>query len=675
MIWAGAALAAAMPASAANVAVPADWNRAIVEVADVDSLSLSPDGKAMLFRTSRASIAQNRVLLEWHLLNTATGETRTIGSGGDAIFDDPGLLRAEAPLWLADGSGAALRQRSEGATGIWLYRRASNRLSPVVTRAADVEYLRLAPDGMSLLYDVGPSRADIRAAEEAERDRGIRVSQKVDLAQNLFRGGSVEGRMASQRLSGYWYMRDGLLASAPRQTRRWDSRTGSDVADGTPRTPAPFVPPSLTAAASLVSPGKGNAEAQWDGFAGKLQWRPATGRPVRCVAELCRTRRVSSLAWIVEGRDLLATFTDRHHRQTLARWDVRQNRLHILATGDGLLSGSRKGSLACQVNRQAAYCVRAGAANPPELVRVDLANGAVSKVFDPNGALQQRYRPRVEPIALALADGRPVAGVLLGPSGEPGKSAPLFVNYYRCEGFLRGGEGDEWPIAALIDAGFLIACLNGAPFKGKQDALATYEDGLTAVRLLINRLAAEGRIDRKRVAMGGFSFGSEVAMRTATNSNLLAALSIASGQTEPTDYWYGAILGDAHDKVTRDVWGLGRPEETPERWRVVSPAFNVASIRAPVLFQLPEQEARRIPELFVRLRASGTPVDFYAYPDEAHIKVEPRHRAAVFDRNFDWFAYWLLDRRDPDPAKAEQYRAWDDMRVLRSPGTEAAPAG
>ncbi|QNM83347.1 Atxe2 family lasso peptide isopeptidase [Sphingomonas sabuli] len=675
MFWAGAMLAAASSASMASVAAPADWNRAIVEVADVDSLSLSPDGRALLFRTSRASIEQNRVLLEWHLLDTGSGETRTIGSGGDAIFDDPGLLRAEAPLWLADGSGAALRQRSDGATGIWLYRRASNGLAPAIVGAADVENLRLAPDGVSLLYEVGPSRADIRAAEEAERDQGIRVTQKVDLAQNLFRGGSVEGRMASQRLSGYWYMRSGLLVSAPRQTRRWDSATGKDSAEGLPRDPAPFTPPSLTAVASLASPGKGIADAQWDGFSGKLGWQPAHGRSIRCAAELCRTRRVSSLAWIVEGREILATFTDRHHRQTLARWNVRQNQLRILAASDGLLSGSRKGSLACQVNRRAAYCVRAGAANPPELVRVDLGDGRVSTMFDPNATLRQRYRPQVEPVALTLADGRSIAGVLLGPTGEPGQPAPLFVNYYRCEGFLRGGEGDEWPIAALIDAGFLVACLNSAPFKGKQDALATYEDGVSVVRTLIDRLAAAGRIDRKRVAMGGFSFGSEVAMRTATNSDLLAALSIASGQTEPADYWYGAILGDAHDKVTRDVWGLGRPEETPERWREVSPALNVAAIRVPVLFQLPEQEARRMPELFVRLRASGTPVDFYAFPDEAHIKVEPRHRSAVFDRNFDWFAYWLLDRRDPDPAKQDRYQAWDEMRVRRSTRAEAAPGG
>lgn len=673
MIWVGAALAAAMPASAAGAA-PIDWNRAIVEVADLDSLSLSPDGRVLLFRTSRPSIEQNRVLLEWHLLDTASGEARPIGSGGEAIFDDPGLLRAEAPLWLADGSGAVLRQHSGGATRIWIYRRASNHLAPVVTGAADVENLRLAQDGLSVLYDVGPTRAEIAAAEEAERNQGIRVTQKVDLAQSLFRGGSVEGRKASQRLSGYWYMRSGLLASTPRQTRQWDSRTGKVFAVGAPQTPAAFTPPSLTAVASLRSPTEGTVDAQWDGFGGRLEWRPANGRPVQCVAEFCRTKRVSSLAWIVEGRDLLATFTDRHHRQTLARWDVRQNRLSILARSEGLISGSRKGSLACQVSPPAAYCVRAGAARPPELVRIDLENGAISTMFDPNTALRQRYRPWVEPIALDLADGRPVAGFLLGRVGQPDQPAPLFVNYYRCEGFLRGGEGDEWPIAALIEAGFMVACLNSVPFKGKQDALATYQDGLTAVRTLIDRLSAAKRIDRKRVAMGGFSFGSEVAMWTATNSDLLAALSIASGQTEPTDFWYGAILGEAHDKVTRDVWGLGKPEETPGRWREVSPALKATAIRAPTLFQLPEQEARRIPELFVRLRASGTPVDFYAFPDEAHIKVEPRHRSAVFERNFDWFAYWLLDQRDPDPAKQDQYRAWDEMRERQSARAEASPS-
>jgi hypothetical protein len=43
--------------------------------------------------------------------------------------------------------------------------------------------------------------------------------------------------------------------------------------------------------------------------------------------------------------------------------------------------------------------------------------------------------------------------------------------------------------------------------------------------------------------------------------------------------------------------------------------------------------------------------------------IQPRHRLAVFERNLDWFRYWLQGARDPDPAKADQYARWDRMRV------------
>ena len=83
--------------------------------------------------------------------------------------------------------------------------------------------------------------------------------------------------------------------------------------------------------------------------------------------------------------------------------------------------------------------------------------------------------------------------------------------------------------------------------------------------------------------------------------------------------------------------------------------FNVADY-------MPEKEARRVPELYARLAAQGTPTELYAFPDEAHIKVQPRHRMAAYERNLDWFRFWLQDYRDPDAKKADQYGRWDILR-------------
>ena len=77
---------------------------------------------------------------------------------------------------------------------------------------------------------------------------------------------------------------------------------------------------------------------------------------------------------------------------------------------------------------------------------------------------------------------------------------------------------------------------------------------------------------------------------------------------------------------------------------------------------MPEKEARRVPELYARLAAQGTPTELYAFPDEAHIKVQPRHRMAAYVRNLDWFRFWLQGIEDQDDAKDGQYARWDAMR-------------
>ena len=33
--------------------------------------------------------------------------------------------------------------------------------------------------------------------------------------------------------------------------------------------------------------------------------------------------------------------------------------------------------------------------------------------------------------------------------------------------------------------------------------------------------------------------------------------------------------------------------------------------------------------------------------------------------NVDWFCFWIKGEEDPDPAKAEQYKRWRELRSLR----------
>jgi hypothetical protein len=52
----------------------------------------------------------------------------------------------------------------------------------------------------------------------------------------------------------------------------------------------------------------------------------------------------------------------------------------------------------------------------------------------------------------------------------------------------------------------------------------------------------------------------------------------------------------------------------------------------------------------------------YVFPYEAHNKFQPRHKLAVYERNVDWFRFWLQGYEDPNPKKTGQYRIWREMK-------------
>jgi hypothetical protein len=582
------------------------------------------------------------------------------------MLGDSGFA-AEPPVWSPDSRHIYHRALVDGAIGIWETAMDGSGSRPVVLGDADVESLHASEDGSALIYVTGPTRGEIVRAEQREYDEGILVDASVDLAQNLYRGGFVLGRLASQRLVGRWYQRDGLLWRAPRTRHRLDL-PGLDPA-GAEALPPPGIVPLMVDEASgglEARSASGNvARAAMSGGQAMLEVRRSGGGKLLCAAPACRSGRVVALAWRPGQDALLFTTEDRHFRQSLHVWRPGTGHVARLVEGEGQLSGGRSGSLPCALAVHAAVCGAGAAASPPRLERIDFESGARQVLHDPNQAIRARTAPRVEHVSWHLADGRLATGTLLTSPGRQPERAPLFVTYYRCPGYLRGGVGDEFPLAPLAGAGFVVACLNMVPFETWGDGVDRYRAAQVSVEGLVALLDRRGWIDRARIGMGGFSAGSEATMWIAVHTGLLAAAALASPQYEPAAYWLGAIRGRDNPRVMREFLQVGAPDEDPERWRLIAPALNVAHINAPLLMQFPEQEARSAVELYARLSNSTTPVEMYAFPHEGHMKIQPRHRLAVYRRNLDWFRFWLQDHVDPDPARAGQYRRWDALRRRR----------
>jgi hypothetical protein len=224
----------------------------------------------------------------------------------------------------------------------------------------------------------------------------------------------------------------------------------------------------------------------------------------------------------------------------------------------------------------------------------------------------------------------------------------------------------------LADNGISALCINSSPYR--LDAVERYDLGLSAVRSVVALLASEGKIDPDRVGMGGLSFGTEVTLWTAVNSDLLAAASVSSPIMSSDYYLFGSLKGKLFFDGLEKYWQLGTLEATPERWNLFSLKPNLDSVRAPILMQMPEQEYIMALDYAIPLILDQR-ADLYVFPNEPHQKFQPKHKLAAYERNLDWFRFWLQDYEDPDPTKARQYSHWREMRETSSDGAEADSPG
>jgi dienelactone hydrolase len=636
----------------------------LVQVADISGLAASPDGQLVAFRTDRPSIDRNSYDLAWHILDFATGRIVEVAGGGEPIIEDPGRLVAEAPVWSEDSRWIYYRALRGNEVQVWRAAADGSSTQIVTAEDGDVLSLDLMADRKGLLYRVGPPRDAIARAETAEYDAGILVDAHVELGQNLFRGAIINGRRATERLTGRWFSRGGILWDRPVRVRRlhFSSVSPSEEAAGEPakEPPAMGSPPPDLSARSL----RGDvATARWTGTESEVAVTRSTrpDRTVPCSAAQCHKQRVRWISWRPGADQLLFATSDPGHAQTLRLWDLGSGRVRALAPGRGLLSGGRDAEAPCAVGRRIAACVAAAPGDPPRLMLVDLQSGAMRTAFDPNLLLRERRWPSTERLEWRGRSGRLFTGTLFLPMGSAAKAGPLFINYYQCDGYIRGGVGDEWPFTAFAAAGIASVCISATPSETAEDGVGRYRAASEGIEALVDGLVRRGLADRRRIGMGGLSFGSEATMWMVMHSELIAAASVASPQFEPSNYWFNAVRGRDHHQVMRRFWGLGKPEETPEQWRLLSPALNVDRIRAPLLLQLPEQEARYAVELYARLTNSSTPTELYVFPDERHIKMQPRHRLAVYRRNLDWFRFWLQNHIDPDPTRAAQFQRWREL--------------
>jgi dipeptidyl aminopeptidase/acylaminoacyl peptidase len=666
--------------------------RQLVEVVDVGGLAASPDGRLVAFRTEQASIERNTYQTVWYVQPVdGSAPPKRLGEGGEPLRNSGGLSTPEEAVWSSDGRWIFYRVVLDGRVEVWRAAVDGSHTERVTDDAANVRAFSLGADGGTLVYSVGATREAVVAAELAEYDRGVHIDRTVPLGDNLFRSGFHEGRLATQRLISNELERFPLLTSTPDRWKSVDLSTGVTTDAPVDATPALSLKPSDLSTLGEVAqvaedPSTGRiAIITQSGDPADLVERPnvelailagrSSDRPsMRCTAALCVGKRITDIQWRPGGEEIIFTVTDRDAglAQSIFRWNVATGAVAPVIRSDGELGGGGRWAAGpCAPSATALVCVAAEADRPPRLERVDLESGARRVLFDPNPALAQDMAKSVPVRLLAWTDGQGnrFTGRFYPAVSTDGAPPPLFVAYYRCAGFVRGGMGDEWPLATLAGHGVAALCLNAAPTA--VDAVQRYQQGLSAIDQAVALLAVQGEIDPTRIGLGGLSFGAEVSMWSAMHSDLARAVSVSTPVMSPA----GLLLlspWDSYLSRLERFWQLRLPDDTPDRWRQMSPAYDTERIKAPVLMQMSEQEWRSSFDYAVPMIRSQQ-ADAYVFPNEPHQKFQPRHKLAVYDRNLDWFRFWLQNYEDSDPSKADQYRRWREMRAQRAAREAGSP--
>ena len=633
---------------------------------DDSPIAVSPDGKSIAFQVRQADPQSNSYCLAMYLL--PLGSQAALGrvdAGGQLLTGTMsirglaavplGTAKTVVPRWSPDGTAIAYLRGDGGPAQLWLAKRDGSDARALTTSAIDIEDFRWAPDGRSFYVATRPA---LEAGDRAIREEGL------------------SGFHFDNRFSPAMRSRPFVREPAPLEWALFDPQTG---------TRTPVTPKMADGLNGLTTdPRLPAGPKQYHG--GRVAW--ASQRAARFNAP--RVLHISSPdgpASVCDMPQCEGVVTFGWTRQGDALWYVRRQgfaleemAIYLWRPGQpprlvhavtGILSG-------CVGAPDAVLCIEETAAQPQRIMRYELASGAQSLLLDLNPEFRSIALGPVRRLHVKTDYGvGAFADLVLPPDHRAGQRHPLIVVQYQSRGFLRGGTGDEAPIFALARQGMAVLSFN-RPKDYYTDPAPAWSDFLRAVQhdridrrnilsaldRLIDAAVATGTADPERLGIWGLSDGASTAQYALLNSrHSFKAVSLATCCEDPNTYALlgGPVLQDFLRQLGYPSWG---GEGDP--WAAYSLAQNARRVTVPFLLQLADSEYMKSLEMASAFRDLARPVEMYVFPDERHIKWQPAHRAAIYERNIDWFRFWLLGDMDDSPAKQEQYHRWKEMKDERN---------
>ena len=314
--------------------------------------------------------------------------------------------------------------------------------------------------------------------------------------------------------------------------------------------------------------------------------------------------------------------------------------------------------------------VKQGLNDPPVLVA---ANKQTSRViFDPNPQLKNIELGQASVYTWKDKEGREWKGGLYKPLNyKPGERYPLVIQthgFSESEFRPSGVFPTAFAARALAAKGIMVL-QTATGVAGATCPIVTPEEGPCAVTMFesaANQLVSDGLVDREKIGIIGFSRTCFSVMEMLTTSSVhLSAASITDGVM--FDYLGYILFTDRISSEADRVIGAPPFGEGLQLWLKRSPGFNIDKITTPLLV------VGRGPislvfmwQPYAGLRYLHKPVDLIMLNTDEHVLTNAAVRMASQGGSVDWFCFWLKDEEDPNPAKADQYTRWRELRELKT---------
>ncbi|MFZ2028850.1 MAG: Atxe2 family lasso peptide isopeptidase [Vitreimonas sp.] len=617
---------------------------------------VSPDGRSVAVFRSQARLASNDYRTDLVLVDLPSGHARIAADAGgwvQAGGRPSGAAMDRVAVWSSDGRSIIFNAERNGHVELWRLNVATGASDALVRGPGDVVDYSFADDGHAIIYRTGPSWERLEAARAERATIGFRVD---DAFSADFALAPLDNRLAPEAA---W-----RLDIASRQSRpatEAEAHTFDQALPGLVTTKAPndhADDPEMTV---LARPND----------------RQSACRDVHCFGEIKQ-------AWSTADGDIvfLRMEDPAVSYSALYRWRPSSGAVQLLRRAEDKLFD-------CQISTVGLVCVQEAIVQPRRLVIIDPRNGEMRPVYDPNPSWSQFAFGRYERIDIRDEFGNQAFAHLFYPDGYvAGRRYPMVIVQYQSRGFLRGGVGGEYPIQEFARRGFFVLS-EDRPYPralGRHLSLDELEKRteldqtertmkMSALDIFIDNVTRRGLVDAHRVGITGLSDGAETLYWAITRSHRFAAAVVSTPPIDPMTWFAGS---ERFRSRRREVDGLAGPwadvhSEWDSWWRETPPINRAAAISTPLMMQLADAEALPAFGLYSRLREDSKPIEFYLYPDEYHLKWQPRHLLAVQQRALAWMDFWLRDAEDADPQEPDRLARWRQMRIAHAASADATP--